>query len=163
MINDKNFPLLCPSPDCRTEVSESDLQVFMSASELQKYEEFLLSSFVETNSQDYSCCPTPDCSYYFFYKDGEFDFICPRCKKRYCLKCKVEYHSECSCEEYQKWSVENGLADDKFYEFVYGSKCKQCRKCKKWVQKNSGCNHITCRCGSQFCYLCGGKWPCNAC
>jgi hypothetical protein len=32
-------------------------------------------------------------------------------------------------------------------------------KCYKWIQKNQGCDHMTCRCGNQFCYQCGGKWP----
>ena len=29
------------------------------------------------------------------------------------------------------------------------------------VEKNLGCNHMTCRCQYQFCYLCGGQWGAN--
>jgi hypothetical protein len=29
------------------------------------------------------------------------------------------------------------------------------------VEKTSGCDHMTCRCGYQFCYICGGKWSSN--
>ena len=32
---------------------------------------------------------------------------------------------------------------------------KQCPKCKFWVQKKDGCNHIICKCGNNFCYQCG--------
>merc|ERR1712224_491216 len=33
-----------------------------------------------------------------------------------------------------------------------------CSQCKHAVHKFTGCNHMTCRCGHQFCYICGGPW-----
>ena len=38
---------------------------------------------------------------------------------------------------------------------VEKEKCKKCPKCAVWIMKNAGCNHITCRCGAEFCYTCG--------
>ena len=38
------------------------------------------------------------------------------------------------------------------------SKFKQCAQCKFYIEKNHGCNHMTCRCGYEFCYLCGEKY-----
>merc|ERR1712048_940574 len=35
---------------------------------------------------------------------------------------------------------------------------RTCSNCKHAVHKYSGCNHMTCRCSHQFCYLCGGVW-----
>ena len=26
------------------------------------------------------------------------------------------------------------------------------------IEKNQGCNHMTCQCGYQFCYVCGADW-----
>ena len=46
-----------------------------------------------------------------------------------------------------------------FVNFVKGMKFKQCPKCRYWVEKNEGCNHMTCRCQKQFCYVCGGDYP----
>jgi hypothetical protein len=52
------------------------------------------------------------------------------------------------------------MADEKFEEFITGSNFKQCPKCKRWIEKNQGCDHMTCKCGCEFCYRCGKK-GCN--
>ncbi|KAH8891744.1 hypothetical protein GQ53DRAFT_615387, partial [Thozetella sp. PMI_491] len=34
--------------------------------------------------------------------------------------------------------------------------------CGHWVEKSSGCLHMTCLCGAEWCYRCGARWPtCN--
>ncbi|KAH7001229.1 hypothetical protein EDB80DRAFT_87264 [Ilyonectria destructans] len=34
-----------------------------------------------------------------------------------------------------------------------------CPQCARMLSLLTGCNHITCVCGAQFCYLCGERWP----
>lgn len=48
-------------------------------------------------------------------------------------------------------SFEDILLKDKF-------KYKKCYGCSRVVERNQGCPHMTCKCGSQFCYYCAGKW-----
>jgi len=33
-------------------------------------------------------------------------------------------------------------------------KVKSCPQCNNGVEKDEGCNHITCRCGSHWCWKC---------
>jgi hypothetical protein len=35
---------------------------------------------------------------------------------------------------------------------------KACPFCLNMVERSSGCLHMTCRCGKQFCYRCGRPW-----
>ncbi|KAI1129450.1 hypothetical protein F5Y10DRAFT_238273 [Nemania abortiva] len=35
---------------------------------------------------------------------------------------------------------------------------RSCPRCNNMVERRSGCDHMTCRCGGQFCYICGSVW-----
>ncbi|KAI1134206.1 hypothetical protein F5Y05DRAFT_239082 [Hypoxylon sp. FL0543] len=35
---------------------------------------------------------------------------------------------------------------------------RPCTRCNNMVERIYGCNHMTCRCGGEFCYDCGGVW-----
>ena len=53
-----------------------------------------------------------------------------------------------------------------FFDFIKGAKYKMCQECRFWVEKNQGCDHLTCKCGNEFCYRCGvnyreGKPDCD--
>jgi hypothetical protein len=45
-----------------------------------------------------------------------------------------------------------------FMDHALGNKLKQCPSCKFWVEKSEGCDHMTCRCSFEFCYICGGVY-----
>ena len=42
--------------------------------------------------------------------------------------------------------------------FEQNLRYRQCRRCKFIIEKSAGCNHMRCRCGYQFCYVCGKRW-----
>ena len=60
-----------------------------------------------------------------------------------------------TCAEYK---VNNSFDknDEDFIKYVQGNKYKQCPKCKHWVERVDGCSTMACRCGQEFCYMCGG-------
>jgi hypothetical protein len=47
---------------------------------------------------------------------------------------------------------------DEVTKFCRKMKWMRCFDCGHVIEKKAGCNHITCFCGSQFCYLCGSTW-----
>jgi len=55
------------------------------------------------------------------------------------------------CEH--QWSPEDGgvpVPVDVNVEEVMGVKVKKCPKCNEYIEKNGGCDHMTCRCGYEF-------------
>jgi len=105
MIEERKFPLNCPS--CRIEVTAIDAKGFLTPELIKKWEDYTFKKMVESNPQDYSYCPTPDCPYVFIWEQGRDSnlFACPRCENRYCLNCRCKYHDNKSCIEYKKSAV----------------------------------------------------------
>ena len=154
-IENNSLPLKCPN--CKTPVHPNFIEDSLrniNPQLMEKYEHFSMNNFLLNNNDEYSSCPTPGCEYMFFFNPGEFNFLCPMCNKNYCLNCKDEWHRGMTCQQY-KDSRDVSKLDNQFFQFVKGAKFKMCPKCKFWVEKNQGCNHMKCRCGADFCYLCG--------
>ncbi|RYP06431.1 hypothetical protein DL764_003167 [Monosporascus ibericus] len=40
---------------------------------------------------------------------------------------------------------------------------QRCSKCRILVELKEGCNHMMCRCGAEFCMMCGAKWKSCEC
>ncbi|KAK8035888.1 E3 ubiquitin-protein ligase ARI4 [Apiospora marii] len=40
---------------------------------------------------------------------------------------------------------------------------KRCTGCHAYVEHSDACQHMTCRCGAQFCYVCGARWRTCGC
>ncbi|CAH8390535.1 unnamed protein product [Eruca vesicaria subsp. sativa] len=86
---------------------------------------------------------------------------CVECRGLFCVDCKVPWHGKLSCSEYKKLHPNpNPPADDvKLKSVATNNKMwRQCGKCQHMIEVTQGCNHITCRCGHEFCYNCGGGW-----
>jgi len=80
---------------------------------------------------------------------------CPRCKQAICFKCRSEWHEGVSCAQYQYFASK---IVDEVTKFCRKMNWMRCFQCGHVVEKKAGCNHITCICGSSFCYLCGSQW-----
>eukprot|EP01083_Nonionella_stella_P073155 197581_1 len=86
-----------------------------------------------------------------------------------CFKCKEPYFfgtNQCGDEEAEnnvnkKDRLCSKCDHVKNKQWLQGH-TKQCPKCERHIEKNGGCNHMTCRtpggCGHEFCWLCLGNW-----
>merc|ERR1739845_190870 len=75
--------------------------------------------------------------------------ICASCNFVICLRCKRVHVSGTSC-------ILDG--DDEFHKIIMSLSYGQCPSCNNIIEKESGCNHMTCKCLTQFCYLCNKLW-----
>ncbi|EAR81871.2 IBR domain protein, partial (macronuclear) [Tetrahymena thermophila SB210] len=136
-INEKKFPLKCPNSNCIIPIVQQDLRQVLNKIEIQRYEKFSLQNYIDSNADEISWCPTPNCEFAFITEKDQNYLNCPKCNKSYCLNCKCDFHVGQTCQEYK---ISNNFSEDdqKFEQFVAGQKFKQCSKCKMWVEKNQG-------------------------
>lgn len=63
------------------------------------------------------------------------------------------------------WETKNGDGSSESANWILVN-TKRCPKCEKRIDKNGGCNHMSCPCGHQFCWICMKNWKghkgCNA-
>mmetsp|Transcript_15593 Transcript_15593/g.28354 ORF Transcript_15593/g.28354 Transcript_15593/m.28354 type:complete len:254 (+) Transcript_15593:547-1308(+) len=146
-----HVPIKCPRFGCTEVLNESDLRHSMTDL-LEVFSKQTLLAFRNYNALQE--CYNPTCDYFFELTAPANSFFCPKCFTLNCIRCKTVEHYELTCDEYQSITV----YDDNFYDAVSEFSYKQCPKCLFYVEKNQGCNHMTCRCGFQFCYACGGVY-----
>lgn len=153
------LPLRC----CRQEVLPGDavdLAVAQMLSETgrEKYQEAMLMKI----AKDVMYCPRADCGSLIVLDDLRASSLtlqgphgCPKCQQALCFECKSEWHAGMTCVQYKFVASK---VKDEITRFCIAMNWMRCFECGHVIEKKAGCNHITCICGSQFCYLCGTKW-----
>eukprot|EP00252_Welwitschia_mirabilis_P004874 TRINITY_DN1520_c0_g2_i1.p1 TRINITY_DN1520_c0_g2~~TRINITY_DN1520_c0_g2_i1.p1 ORF type:complete len:587 (+),score=104.40 TRINITY_DN1520_c0_g2_i1:392-2152(+) len=150
--------LRCPDPSCNASVGEDMVLSLVCDDDRSKYSRYLLRSYVEDNRKT-KWCPAPGCEYAveFILGSGCYDVTC-KCSYIFCWNCLEEAHRPVDCETVAKWILKNSAESENMNWILANS--KPCPKCKRPIEKNQGCMHITCTppCKYEFCWLCLGAW-----
>jgi len=104
-------------------------------------------------------CPNPRCSRPLYVLDmGPCSVLkCLHCNFEFCKDCDVESHAPASCDDMNKWQLYTG--DDLMQQRLLGPNVKKCPRCHTTIEKNEGCNHMTCQfCKHEFCWMCLEDW-----
>jgi hypothetical protein len=145
----------CMHPGCRTVMDYSFIKTLLPTELFKKYEEFSLQAALKS-ATDVRWCPKPGCGLALFGEASQPQMRCT-CGHEYCFLCGEDWHVG-TCAEYKQWKVVNGKVDKEFEKYAKEN-TKPCPRCKNAIQKNEGCNHMTCAaCHHQFCWLCGADY-----
>ncbi|EPS63510.1 hypothetical protein M569_11273, partial [Genlisea aurea] len=74
---------------------------------------------------------------------------------------KVPWHEGMNCREYARRNPFPLPEEAKLKSLAHRNMWRQCVQCKHMIELETGCYHMTCRCGHQFCYTCGAEWKNN--
>ncbi|KHG25604.1 putative E3 ubiquitin-protein ligase ARI8 -like protein [Gossypium arboreum] len=150
--------LRCPDPSCVAAVGQDMISALASDEDQEKYSRYFIRSYVEDNRKT-KWCPAPGCDYAvdFIFGSGNYDVTC-RCSYSFCWNCTEEAHRPVDCDTVAKWILKNSAESENMNWILANS--KPCPKCKRPIEKNHGCMHMTCTppCRFEFCWLCLGAW-----
>ncbi|XP_048596488.1 E3 ubiquitin-protein ligase RSL1 [Brassica napus] len=168
--------LLCPYPGCEKELVLEDCRGIVDDDALNLIIHRKKEKAIPVLDRVY--CPKPCCNFLMSDRDLPLGFsidprqksvarTCVECGLCFCKKCHVPWHYKKTCDEFKK--SQSYLTSDAalFESLVKTEGWMKCPQCATVVQKNGGCQRISCRhCNHKFCYACGAactrkKMSCN--
>jgi ariadne-1 len=136
-----------------------------------RFQELVVRDFVASNP-NLKYCPYPSCTY---------TVSCPSASSKsslrtvvptvacgnstpggtahkFCFGCPIDGdHRPVICGVAKMWLKK--CRDDSETANWIKSNTKECSKCQSTIEKNGGCNHMTCKkCKHEFCWVCMGPW-----
>eukprot|EP00873_Tetraselmis_striata_P010054 jgi/Tetstr1/430318/TSEL_020143.t1 len=164
---------MVPVACCRKTVPQDLLRKVLSKED----EKTLISRMQEKLSKNKMYCANLACSKFIDLdlltlggsclpsNDGVFD--CVDCGLPLCVHCKSsadDHHGANGCRRGKRTAaVQAGEVE--LISLAAAEGWKRCPGCATFVSLKSGCNHITCACGYEFCFACGIQWaspkPCT--
>ncbi|XP_044955369.1 probable E3 ubiquitin-protein ligase ARI5 [Hordeum vulgare subsp. vulgare] len=147
--------LRCPDPACSAAVVRGLVDAVAGAADRERYARFALRSYVEESGGRIKWCPGAGCSLAVEFvgcaRYDATDVFC-KCRHGFCWSCGEEAHRPVSCGTVHAWLAKN-KSDSESANWVLAN-TKLCPKCRRAIEKNNGCNHMSCPCGHHFCWLC---------
>ncbi|OMJ92137.1 hypothetical protein SteCoe_5125 [Stentor coeruleus] len=139
----------CPCSNCGYFLSKSDILQFVPQEFYSKYEKILQRRLLALDPT-IKFCITPDCEGIIIGSISDPHKSCTLCHLEMCFICGKPWHEGKTCEEEENIEYEG---------WELGKNVKRCPKCCYKIEKNEGCNHMTCSlCKTEFCWLCGIRW-----
>lgn len=156
--DDSGGMLSCAAYNCNALLDDTMVLKLITESKIRtKFEYAITNTFVQCDS--WLCwCPAIDCHSYAIRVEQKLTCkVTCKCGYQFCFGCGEFNHEPIDCALLKRWT--NTVKDDFKTVAWLTQYAKKCTKCKVHIEKNGGCNHMTCRkCEHEFCWVCLRDW-----
>jgi hypothetical protein len=140
--------LTCPFNKCNSILSYEFLKSIVDEKIVESYVQYHCD-LVINNSNKYIECGNR-CENLIVVNSSKANVSVCTCGYAVCNHCRGEAHHSFSCYQYNHYRNE-------FNDLLYNGDMimgKRCPKCRAFIEKDGGCSHMKCFCGTQFCWRC---------
>mmetsp|Transcript_25725 Transcript_25725/g.45142 ORF Transcript_25725/g.45142 Transcript_25725/m.45142 type:complete len:366 (+) Transcript_25725:475-1572(+) len=143
----------CLNHSCSDAFKEVEVMSFVNEDLKTKFVKFKTRQELKRNAY-LRFCPRADCEGY----DIAFNkrrLMCNLCTYEYCAYCSEAWHGNSKCKAENDAMLDN---------WAKKNKVRYCPSCHMRIEKEGGCNHMTCsNCKYEFCWLCGQQFANHEC
>uniref|UniRef100_G3NS59 RBR-type E3 ubiquitin transferase n=1 Tax=Gasterosteus aculeatus TaxID=69293 RepID=G3NS59_GASAC len=175
----------CPEADCAATPTPAQVRCLVGEDLFGRYDRLLLQSTLDCMA-DVVYCPRRVCGSAVIFESSGAAAQCSVCSFAFCVTCRKNYHGTEQCsvcvsaglmglwEDYTSGSkkrqrllekrygraVMQGTVGECLSEDWISCNSKKCPHCFCKIEKNGGCNMMTCtHCGQRFCWICLTRLP----
>uniref|UniRef100_A0AC34GXJ2 RBR-type E3 ubiquitin transferase n=1 Tax=Panagrolaimus sp. ES5 TaxID=591445 RepID=A0AC34GXJ2_9BILA len=149
----------CPDPECKLIADdECAMKLLLTDEHKRQYKRMVVNSFVDSNEL-LKWCPAAHCNKVIKVNHPEARAVTCDCGFTFCFLCSQEWHEPVNCTMLKFWLKK--CSDDSETSNWLNANTKDCPQCHVTIEKDGGCNHMTCRsvtCKFEFCWMCLGPW-----
>lgn len=149
----------CPEPDCKIILNyETIKKILLNANDtelFERYDRFSLEHQLERMPKFIWCTNGCGSGQLADHSSENNIVTCAECGKKSCFTHRTKLHEGLTCENYDEQTDPNRRTTEQWL----AQNAKHCPNCKSLIEKNSGCDHMTCtQCHFQFCWACLAKY-----
>ncbi|KAF9775415.1 hypothetical protein IL306_006487 [Fusarium sp. DS 682] len=90
--------------------------------------------------------------------DGNCAAFIPPDRNGHCLFCNTHTCRDCGARGHPGRPCQEGDAEEDVWATMDDNRTVNCPGCGRMIQLSEACNHMTCACGREFCFICGRDW-----
>jgi hypothetical protein len=155
--------IICPHNECNLHLEHEDIRYFTSKSDFERFDNLKLRRTLQ-GMEEFRWCAHSGCGSGQLTDGGEeaMNFMrCNDCRGLTCLRHRCPMHEGMSCEEYEEEARKS--EEVALHQYLQSEAVRRCIKCGQGIEKNEGCDHMTCDkrsggCGAEFCWRCGADY-----
>ncbi|CAG8786008.1 12551_t:CDS:2, partial [Dentiscutata erythropus] len=146
---DEKQELQIPCPTCKKIMERHDIKQIATEELFTMYDSLAYKIAIQ-KIPEFRWCKAPcGAGQIHIGKDKAPVVVCENCGEKSCYVHEVIWHTGKTCRAYEMDKKQLDFATDDYIS----RNAKRCPKCSIPIEKIDGCNHMTCKCSYQFCWL----------
>ena len=146
----------CPEGNCQRRLDHHTVRnILLLGGDQQLIERYDRSVVLRQLEQmeEFIWCANPTCRAGQLNEGGIANTIvvCYHCQQKTCFQHRIQWHEGMTCEEFDRHCDPKYKSSRRWLM----KHSKKCPGCSSQIEKNEGCDHMTCiKCRQEFCWLC---------